>query len=36
MTVEYIDDGKRALFNDLVFVRDDKTGYPELAVRVMG
>lgn len=27
MTVEYIDDGKRALFNDLVFVRDDKTGY---------
>lgn len=25
--IEYIDDGKRALFNGLVFVRDDQTGY---------
>lgn len=27
--IEYIDDGKRALFNGLVFVRDDQTGYLE-------
>ena len=25
--IEYIDDGKRAIFNGLVFVRDDQTGY---------